>query len=141
MKHSLKQMSPRRRAFTLIEIMVVVAIIMLLAAVAVPFAAKALGKGQVAAAKLQIQNFDTAITSFRIDMGRLPRSLDELITNSDGDKKWDGPYLKKDKIPKDPWNHDFVYELTPDSPGGYKLTCYGSDGVPGGEKQAADITN
>jgi general secretion pathway protein G len=127
-------------SFTLVEIMVVIGIMMLLFGIALPFAIKSLGKGRVAAAKMQIQSFDTAITSFRIDTGKLPQSLDDLIKNN-GDKKWDGPYLKKKEIPKDPWGHEFVYEISSDNPNGYTITSYGSDGAPGGEKQAADLTN
>ena len=126
--------------FTLVEIMVVIGIMMLLFAIAAPFVAKSFGKGQLAAAKLQIQNFDTAITNFRIDTGKLPRSLDELINNN-GDKKWDGPYLNKKEIPKDPWGNKFIYEISSDNPNGYSIASYGSDGAPGGEKQAADLTN
>ncbi|NOY75326.1 MAG: type II secretion system major pseudopilin GspG [Kiritimatiellaeota bacterium] len=129
-----------KRFFTLVEIMVVIGIMMLLLALAVPFVAKSFGKGQVAAAKLQIQNFDTAITTFRIDTGKLPQSLDELI-HSTGDKKWDGPYLNKKEIPKDPWGNEFIYEKTSDNPNGYTIISYGSDGSPGGEKQAADLSN
>ena len=128
------------RVFTLMEIMIVIGIIMLLATIAIPFAAKSLGKGQAATAKLQIQAFESAITNFQIDTGKLPKSLDELIT-SNGDKKWDGPYLNKKEIPKDPWGHDYIYETSSSNGNGYTLKSYGSDGAPGGSKLAADITN
>ena len=135
-----KKTKRKTSSFTLVEIMVVIGIMMLLFGIALPFAIKSLGKGRGAAAKMQIQSFDTAITSFRIDTGKLPQSLDDLIKNN-GDKKWDGPYLKKKEIPKDPWGHEFVYEISSDNPNGYTIISYGSDGAPGGEKQAADLTN
>jgi general secretion pathway protein G len=130
----------RSSAFTLMEIMIVIGIIMLLAGLAIPFAVKSLGKGQMAAAKLQIQGFETAITNLQIDTGKIPRSLDELLKNN-GNKKWDGPYLNKKEIPQDPWGNKYVYEVSGSSVSGYKITCYGSDGAPGGSKMAADITN
>ena len=123
--------------FTLMEIMIVVGIILLLAGVAIPMAVKSLGKGQLATVKLQIQNFETAITNFQIDTGKIPKDLESLVKNP-GDKKWDGPYLKK--IPKDPWGNDYVYEPGV-GVGGYKITSYGSDGSPGGSDQAEDINN
>jgi len=126
--------------FTLMEIMIAIAIIMLLASVAIPLVSKSLGKGQKATVKMQIQAFESGITNFQIDTGKLPKSLDDLIRN-DGYKNWDGPYLSKKAVPKDPWGNDYVYELDEESPSGYKITSYGSDGAPGGEGQAADITN
>lgn len=135
----MKASNYRVSAFTLMEIMIVVGIILLLAGVAIPFASRAFGRGQLATAKLQIQSFDTAITNFQIDTGRIPKALDELIKNP-GDKKWDGPYLNKQEIPKDPWGNDYVYEPSSQG-GGYKIICYGSDGAPGGANQAEDITN
>jgi general secretion pathway protein G len=130
----------RSNGFTLMEVMIAIAIIMLLAAVAMPLVLKSLGKGQKAAVKMQIQAFESGVTNFQIDTGKLPKSLDNLMCD-DGYKNWDGPYLGKKEIPKDPWGNDYVYELDSDSPVGYKITSYGSDGVPGGEGQAADITN
>jgi len=130
----------RYSAFTLMEIMIVVGIILLLAGIAIPFASQALGKGQLAAAKMQIQSFDTAITSFQIDTGKLPKGLNELITNP-GNKNWEGPYLNKKEVPKDPWGNAYVYELSSSGGNGYKITSYGSDGAPGGTKRAADISN
>lgn len=125
--------------FTLIEIMIVVGIIMLLAGVAIPIAMKQLGKGQRAAAVMQIEGFDNAIIQFQIDTGKIPKDLNELVSNP-GNQKWKGPYLKKKEIPKDPWGNDYVYE-SGTGISGYKITCYGSDGTAGGADQAEDITN
>ena len=140
MKNFQKESTIVIRAFTLMEIMIVIGIIMLLATIAIPFAAKSLGKGQAATAKLQIQAFESAITNFQIDTGKLPKSLDELM-RSNGDKKWDGPYLNKKEIPKDPWGNDYIYSISSSSGNGYSVTSYGSDGAPGGSNLAADITN
>ena len=130
----------RSSAFTLMEIMVVVGIIMLLAGISIPVISKSLGKGQKSAATLQIQGFENAITNFQIDIGHIPKDLNELVKNN-GNKKWDGPYLKKKDIPVDPWGNAYLYEVSSSSAVGYKITSYGSDGAPGGEKIAADLTN
>ena len=130
----------RSSAFTLMEIMVVVGIIMLLAGIAIPIVGKQLGRGKVAAATLQINGIENAITNFQIDTGKVPASLDELM-KTNGNKKWDGPYLKGKEIPLDPWGNRYVYSVSGSSGSGYTITCYGSDGAPGGEKQAGDITN
>jgi len=130
----------RSSAFTLMEIMVVVGIIMLLAGIAIPIVGTSLGKGQIAAATLQIQGFENAITNFQIDVGRIPKDLNELVKNN-GNKRWDGPYLKKKEIPLDPWGNPYLYEVSSSSVLGYKITSYGSDGAPGGDKIAKDITN
>ena len=126
-------------AFTLMEIMIAIGIIMVMAAVALPMFGKMGAKGRVAAATSQIRSFELSITSFQIDTGKLPKDLDELIQNN-GDKKWDGPYIKKKEIPKDPWGNEYVYEITSGG-AGYTITSQGSDNSTGGEGEAADITN
>lgn len=131
----------RYSAFTLMEILIAIGIIMLMTGLAIPFYGKMLAKGRKAAATTQIQNFEMAVTNFQIDTGKLPKDLNELLVSS-GDKKWDGPYIKASEIPKDPWGNDYVYELSTGSGNqGYKITSYGSDGTPGGSGDGEDITN
>ena len=125
--------------FTLMEIMIVVGIIGMLLAIVGPMAAKALFKGKSAAAKMQLRGFEGAIMDYQLDTGNLPKSLNDLITNS-GSKKWDGPYLKKKTIPKDPWENDYIYRLDSSAPSGYIIISYGADGAPGGAGKAKDIT-
>ena len=125
--------------FTLMEIMIVVGIIGMLLAIVGPIAAKSLFKGKSAAAKMQLKAFEGAIMDYQLDTGNLPKSLNDLITSS-GSKKWDGPYLRKKKLPKDPWDNEYVYRLDSSSPSGYIVISYGSDGAPGGTGKAKDIT-
>ena len=95
-----------------------------------------------AKAKAQIGAFKTAITAFQLDMGRMPSSLSELVTNT-GDKNWDGPYLGDTTIvPKDPWGSEYLYEY-PSSHGAdsYEIKSYGKDKTPGGTGINADLSN
>ena len=126
-----------RAGFTLIEILLVVAIIGILAALAAP---KLTGKAKAAkitAAKVDIGTIGTALDLFELDMGKFPSSLQGLITNPGGSDAWNGPYLKKG-MPKDPWKNDYIYHF----PGshdanGYDLKSLGPDGVD----SADDVTS
>ncbi len=131
-----------RRGFTLVEILVVVAIVGLLLALVGPKIIRGLGKGQQGAAKAQIELLGQALDTFRLDVGRYPTSqegLNALITNP-GIEKWDGPYLKKNTVPKDPWDKPYVYQA-PGTHGEYDLYSYGPDGTQGGEGENKDIVS
>jgi len=138
----------RSSGFTLIEIMVVVIILGLLAALVLP---KFLGqeeKAKVQVAKTQIRALEGALDAFKLDNGFYPttdQGLDALITKPVVGRipdKWrDGGYLKPARIPKDPWGKDYVY-VSPGSEGReYEITSYGADGEPGGEGNNADINS
>ena len=131
----------RCSAFTLMEILIAIGIIMLMTGLAIPFYGKMLARGRKAAATTQIQNFEMAITNFQIDTGKIPKDLNGLLTDSSSNKKWDGPYLKVKEIPKDPWGNNFVFELSTSAGQNYKIISYGSDGAPGGAGDAEDLTN
>jgi len=134
--------------FTLIEIMVVVVIIGILATiVSVNFMGR-VEQAKITKAKAQIKNFEAALDLYRLDNGEYPsteQGLQALIEKPTTGKIpccWrEGGYLKNvSKIPKDPWNHDYVY-LCPGTKGPYDIISYGADGEPGGEGKNADITN
>lgn len=131
--------------FTLLELLVVIVIIGLLAAYVGPKYFAQLGKSEVTIAKAQIEGFEKALDTYRLDMGRYPTSEEGLAAlfirppaNAD---RWNGPYLKKN-IPLDPWHHAYVYR-SPGShgTGTFDIISYGSDGQPGGTGENADITN
>ena len=128
------------RGFTLLELLVVVAIIGLLAAYVGPKYFSQIGKSEQALAKTQIESFHRALASFRIDTGAFPTTeegLAALLAQPGNATKWNGPYLSK-AVPLDPWGKAYIYRA-PGSKGDYDVLSYGKDGQPGGTGDAADI--
>ncbi len=131
----------KRNGFTLVELLVVMVILGLLAALVVPRYVAREKKGRVQAARVQIELLGQALDQFRLDTGRYPTTaegLNALVTNP-GVPGWDGPYLKKG-VPLDPWGRPYIY-ISPGQHGDYDLLSYGADGAPGGEGENQDITS
>lgn len=130
-----------KKGFTLVELLVVMVIIGLLAALVGPRLFPKLGKGKQAAAKAQIELLGQALDQFRLDVGRYPTTEEGLnaLVNNPGIEKWEGPYLKKG-LPLDPWGRPYVYQ-SPGSHGEYDLISYGADGKPGGEGEDKDVVS
>jgi len=141
-------MKPRctdSRGFTLIEILVVVAIIAILAALVGPRIIGTTDEAKVTEAKAQMRNLETALKLFKLNNGFYPtteQGLEALVVKpSTGriPKKYkDGGYLESSSVPADPWDNQFVY-LSPGTHGDYDLISYGADGAAGGEGFDADI--
>ncbi|HEV8647265.1 MAG TPA: type II secretion system major pseudopilin GspG [Burkholderiales bacterium] len=130
------------RGFTLLELLVVVAIIGLLAGYVAPRYFGQIGKSEVNTAKAQIDALEKALDQYRLATGHYPSTemgLNALVSKPPGETKWDGPYLRK-AVPSDPWGRPYLY-ISPGEKGDYDLLSYGKDGVPGGTGDAADITN
>lgn len=128
--------------FTLMELLIVLVIVGLLAALVGPTLYQQIKPAKQSAARAQIENFATALDSFFIDLGRHPTTQEGLAVlraKPDGGEKWKGPYLKKE-IPVDPWGNPYVY-LSPGRNGGYEIVSWGADGREGGEDDNADITS
>ena len=128
--------------FTLVELLVVMIIIGLLAALVGPRFIRQEEKAKIRAAKAQIELLGTALDTFRLDVGRYPGSdegLEALRTKPGGLERWDGPYLKKD-LPLDPWGKAYAYR-SPGEHGPYDIVSYGADGASGGEGDNRDITS
>lgn len=139
--HIYKKTAENKKGFTLVELLVVMVIIGLLAALVGPRLFPKLGKGKQAAAKAQIELLGQALDQYRLDTGSYPtteQGLNALVTNP-GVEKWEGPYLKKG-LPLDPWGRPYIYQQ-PGSHGEYDLFSYGRDGKPGGESEDKDVTS
>lgn len=133
-----------RAGFTLIEIIVVIVVIAVLATLVAPNIFKNVGSAKVTTAKAQIETLGAALDAYRLDVGRYPTTaegLDALQTAPPGATGWHGPYLKK-RVPPDPWGHPYVFKSPGEvNPHEYDLLSLGSDGQPGGEDEAADLTS
>ncbi|MCB1753189.1 MAG: type II secretion system major pseudopilin GspG [Gammaproteobacteria bacterium] len=131
----------RLKGFTLIELLVVMAIIAMLAALVGPTLFDKLGGSKQKAAAAQLSMIESALDSYRLDVGKYPHSLEDLNEDSRSNPSWSGPYLKKG-IPLDPWGNSYQYQ----SPGkhnsrGYDLYSFGADGREGGSNEDKDVVN
>ncbi|KAF7598750.1 MAG: type II secretion system protein GspG [Candidatus Dactylopiibacterium carminicum] len=133
----------RRAGFTLLELLVVMAIIGLLAAYVGPKYFSQLGKSEQNVAKAQIESLGKALDMFRMDVGRYPTTaegLGALMKAPGGVSRWNGPYLAKE-MPVDPWGKAYVYKFPGSRGRDFDIISYGSDGQPGGSDTAADVLN
>jgi general secretion pathway protein G len=142
----MKKSSYRRSAtgFTLIEIMVVVVILGILAAVVVPNVMKNPDKARIVKAKQDIRAIESALNMYKLDNFSYPttqQGIEALVTQPSGDppaKNWKSPYLSQ--VPKDPWGNPYQY-LSPGTKGAIDIFTLGADNKPGGEDTDADIGN
>jgi general secretion pathway protein G len=135
------------RGFTLIELMVVIVILGVLAGLIIP---RIMGRPEEARrmkARVQMESIETALKLYKLDNGSYPtteqglQALVEAPAVGELAKQWrKGGYLEKGKVPKDPWDNDYVY-LSPGAQGDFDLMSYAKDGEPGGEDENEDINN
>ena len=128
---------------TLIEMLVVMTIIALFVALVAPNVLKHGDTARVTAARAQIQSFQTALGSYKLDTGIFPtqeQGLQALRAKPAEVTQWNGPYMPKD-IPNDPWGHPYVYKYPGDHGDEPDITCYGADGQAGGDGLNADIVS
>jgi len=140
-------MIKNNKGFTLIELMVVVLILGILAAIIAPRIIGRTDDARVTEAKVQIKNLETALKLYKLDTGTYPtteQGLDALIEKPATGvipKKWrEGGYLEVKKIPLDPWDNPYIY-ISPGLHGDCDIVSYGADGVRGGEGFDKDIEN
>ncbi len=135
--------SQEQRAFSLIELLVVLVILSLLGGLVGPRLLKHVGQAKSDTAALQIQELSAALDLYMLETGRYPTTdegLNALIQAPGGIDSWNGPYLRKKKVPDDPWGVQYHYRA-PGEYGDFDLFSNGADNAPGGEKDARDINN
>lgn len=142
------QALPSRRrkrvaGYSLLEILIVLSIIALIAALVGPRLFAQLDKSKVTAAHVQMKSLKSALETMRIDIGRYPTQQEglQLLTQAPGDgvANWSGPYLSS-ALPKDPWGRDYIYIAPADGAQEPKVSTLGADGKPGGSGNDADLT-
>jgi general secretion pathway protein G len=133
------------QGFTLLEIIVVVFILSLLAAIVAPKIIGRTDDARIAEAKIQIKNFETALKLFKLDNAFYPSTeqglaalVEKPATGQIPEKYREGGYLEQKKIPADPWGNPYIY-ISPGIYGDFDLMSYGADGKEGGEGKNADI--
>lgn len=141
---NLKKTVRRREAgFTLLELLVVLAILGLLAAIIAPQVLKYLGTSRTQTAKVQIQNIVSALELYRLDVGHYPtpeEGLKALVTAPGSEDGWNGPYLPKAAALTDPWGQVYLYRV-PGQHGDVDVYSLGSDKAPGGSGEAQDVNS
>ncbi len=125
-------------AFTLVELLLVLMILGILAAIVIPKFSGRSEQARIQAAVTQIQNFTTVLNNFEVDNGFFPKSLNDLLVQPRDAQNWHGPYLQTDAIPKDPWGNEYTYK----APGSHNPTFFdlSSTGPPPGDKPIGNWT-
>lgn len=139
--HNLKRIDRHKAGYSMMELMIVIVIIGLLAAVVAPTLFRQLGRANSQTAASQMANLATSLSEYRLDVGRFPDSgegLDALLQAPANATGWSGPYLNADSVPLDPWEQPYIYELV--APGHAVIRTFGRDQQEGGEGEDADIS-
>ena len=133
---------PTDAGYSLLEVLVVLSIIALIAAVVGPRLVGYLGKAKADTAKIQMREIASALELYFLDNGAYPSEqagLGALMSKPADAKRWNGPYLKKAEGLVDPWGQAYTYKLAGGTTG-FEIVSLGADGAPGGEGENADLT-
>lgn len=143
MKNRLMPELLKKGGFTLLELLIVMIIIGLLAALIGPKMIGRVGESRQTVAKQQIEGFSSALEMYKLDTTKYPtqeQGLEALVAEPQGTVNWKGPYLKKKFVPKDPWGNNYVY-VYPGEHGDYDILSYGADGNTGGDGEDKDVAS
>ncbi|MDN3512945.1 MAG: type II secretion system major pseudopilin GspG [Candidatus Brocadia sp.] len=143
MKNRLMPELLKNGGFTLLELLIVMIIIGLLAALIGPKMIGRVGESRQTVAKQQIEGFSSALEMYKLDTTKYPtqeQGLEALVAEPQGTVNWKGPYLKKKFVPKDPWGNNYVY-VYPGEHGDYDILSYGADGNTGGDDEDKDVAS
>jgi len=128
----------KNHGFTMIELLIVIVILGLLASLVAPKFFSQLDTAERGVAAAQMNAFETALDTYRLDMGSYPAKLEDLRQSEK--PRWDGPYLPK-AIPLDPWGNPYVYSVPGENGSPYKILSYAADGIQGGTDNNEDIVH
>lgn len=141
MKQRYRFLSRPGTGFTLLELLVVLVILGLLASLVGPQVLRHVGTSKTQTAALQIDELGAALDLYRLEVGYYPttqQGLEALVTAPSGVSNWNGPYLKKKVVRKDPWGNDYHYQF-PGEHGEYDLYSLGADNREGGDGENRDV--
>ena len=138
-----RKLNRTNNGFSLIELLVVMMVLGLLASIVGPQVMKHVGESKSKTARIQIEDLSASLDMFLLDIGRYPTSeegLQVLVSAAQGIQNWNGPYLKKQRLPMDPWGNNYVYR-SPGEHGAYDLYSLGFDNTVGGEGESKDVNS
>ncbi len=143
MQRKTERFNRTRAGFTLLELLVVLVILGLLAGLVGPRVMKYLSGAKSDTARLQVADLSAALDMYKIEVGRYPTTdegLEALVQQPTGAGNWNGPYLKKKQLPKDPWGHNYQYR-SPGEHGEFDLYSLGADNTEGGNGENRDLVS
>ena len=137
-------MSTKQAGFTLIEILIAIAIVAIVAATTGPYLMGKIQSARISTAKTSLRNIQAQIDLFNADTGAYPETLKDLVrrpVNEEIAKNWVTPYIKDEKKLNDPWGNKYNYQLTPDQEHPYELSSYGPKGKSSPKAERISVWN
>jgi len=132
-----------RAGFTLIELMIAITILAIISAIAVPAVMSRLAEAKIGSAKTNLNVLKGAIMQYQLSIGQLPSRLKDLIKAPSDEKikkKWNSPFIEKEKSLEDPWENPYQYKVNPaGAPHQFELYSYGPNGKGSPQEEQIDV--